>query len=313
MKNTTTSDPQAVLNQITLELLRERKRKQWSRWIRWSILIIFILGIFFAISIDFSSKQKSKSHVGLLNVTGEIADNKEASAENFIKGLTNAYKNPGMKALIIQLNSPGGSPVQADYMYQAIQQHRKAYPNIKVYAVCTDICTSAAYYIAAATDAIYANESSLVGSIGVLYNGFGFVDSLQKLGITRRLITSGDNKGFLDPFSPIQPEQQKLLQTMLTEIHHVFIDRVKAGRGLRLKIDDLTFSGLFWTGIQAQNRGLIDGFSNLRTITRQFVGVQDIIDYSYKQSMIDRLSKQIGAEIANHLPHALGLDTQIRI
>ena len=170
-----------------------------------------------------------------------------------------------------------------------------------------DACASAAYYVAVAADKIYANPSSLVGSIGVLYNGFGFVDTLQKIGVTRRLAISGKNKGFLDPFSPIQPGQDQLLQTMLTIVHQQFIDKVKEGRGDRLKIDDDTFSGLYWTGIQAKDRGLIDGFASAGQIARDVVKVDKTVDYTYKESVIERIGKNIGTAMADELPTALGI------
>ncbi|MGQ3892272.1 S49 family peptidase [Legionella sp. CNM-4043-24] len=250
---------------------------------------------------------KKAKHIGLIDVSGAIFDSQAAGANNFVKSLDNAYKSSGLQALIIRINSPGGSPVQADYMYNALQYYRKTYPAIKVHAVCVDICASAAYYVAAAADDIYANESSLVGSIGVLYNGFGFVDSLQKLGITRRLQTAGVNKGFLDPFSPVEPAQEQLLQVMLDDIHQQFIAKVKLGRGDRLKVDDQTFSGLFWTGTQAKERGLIDGFASTGQLARDVIRLEKMTDYTYKESMFERVSKSIGTAIADQLPLALGI------
>jgi protease-4 len=227
---------------------------------------------------------------------------------NFIKGLNSAYENnKALKAVILRIDSPGGSPVQADYMYNSIQFYKKKYPDVKIYAVCVDMCASAAYYVAAAADEIYANPSSLVGSIGVLYNGFGFVDTMQKLGVTRRLHTAGINKGFLDQFSPDNPAQGQLLQTMLDLIHQQFIDRVKAGRGQRLVIDKDTFSGLFWTGIQAKERGLIDGFASSGQVARDIIKIDRVVDYTVQESVIERFSKQMGTAIANQLPLALGM------
>ena len=176
-----------------------------------------------------------------------------------LKGIDNAYKNKGLKALILRINSPGGSPVQAEYMYNTVKYYKSKYPEVKTYAVCVDLCASAAYYVAVAADEIYASPASMVGSIGVLYNGFGFVDVMNKIGVTRRLQTSGVNKGFLDPFSPVSEFQKQKLQSMLDLIHQQFINRVKEGRGSRLHIDEDTFSGLFWTGEQALSFGLIDG------------------------------------------------------
>ena len=193
-----------------------------------------------------------------------------------------------------------------------MKYYRNTYPEIKTYAVCVDYCASAAYYIAAGADSIYANESSMVGSIGVLYNGFGFVDTLNKVGVTRRLITAGDNKGFLDPFSPLDPNHVLLIKKMLNEIHQQFITKVKEGRGDRLKIDNLTFSGLFWTGIEAKERGLIDGFASSGQLARETIKLEKVVDYTYKQNVFEQMSKSIGIVISNHLPQALGLSPGFR-
>jgi protease-4 len=217
-----------------------------------------------------------------------------------------------MKAVILRIDSPGGSPVQGDYMYNTVRYFRKKYPDIKVYAVCVDICASAAYYVASAADEIYANPSSLVGSIGVIYNGFGFVDTLQKLGVTRRLQTAGSNKGFMDQFSPVNPAQQKTLQTMLNIIHQQFISKVKEGRGKRLHIDSETFSGLFWTGIQAKEKGLIDGFASSGQLAREIIKIDEAIDYTYKPSVMERMAKNIGTAMADQLPIALGVKPGIQ-
>lgn len=304
------SDSQTLLNQIVLDYLREKKRKKIWRAIKF-FLIIAVLGLlFFKFKVQ-NVTEDTKAHIGLIDVNGTISDS-EVNAENFAKSLDKAYKNKGLKALILRINSPGGSPVQADYMFNALQYYKKTYPEIKTYAVCVDVCASAAYYIAAGADYIYANESSMVGSIGVIYNGFGFVDLLNKVGVTRRLITAGKEKGFLDPFSPLNPEQTALIQGMLNEIHGQFIKKVKKGRGDRLKIDNLTFSGLFWTGLAAKERGLIDGFASSGQLAREIIKLESIIDYTYKQTVYEQMSKTLGASIANQLPHALGLYSGVR-
>lgn len=307
------SDSQALLNQVILEYMRDQKRKRRWRWIMKALIILLIIMAYFKLNVIFDTDKdiQDKAHVGLIDLDGTIADDQAASAENFAKGLYKAYKNKSLKALIVRINSPGGTPVQADYMYNSLRYYRAKYPNVKIYAVCTDICASAAYYVASAADEIYANPASMVGSIGVLYNGFGFVDAMQKLGITRRLQTAGNNKGFLDPFSPVTPEQQQLLQVMLDNIHQQFIKRVKEGRGSRLLIDDQTFSGLFWTGEQAKARGLIDGFASSGQLARDHLKVDTLINYTYKQSVLEKVSRNIGAAVANELPKALGLTPKI--
>lgn len=193
-------------------------------------------------------------------------------------------------------------------MFDAVKYYKGKYPDIKVYAVCVDLCASAAYYVAAAADEIYAAPSSMVGSIGVIYNGFGFVDTLQKLGVTRRMQTAGAHKGFLDQFSPEKPEDVAYLQRMLDLVHQQFINKVKEGRGARLKIDDETFSGLFWTGIQAREQGLIDGFGSSESVARDIIQVDNFVDYTTKENVMDLLAKNLGTEVANRLPVALGLN-----
>lgn len=317
MNNSSTndnSDSQALLNQIVIEFMREQKRKRRWRWLFRGLILLVIIFVFYKIPglSEDSKGGNSKPHVGLIDVTGTIFDTDAASADNFAKGLDAAYKNQGLKALILRINSPGGSPVQADYMYNSLQYYRQRYPTIKIYAVCVDLCASAAYYVAAGAHEIYANPSSMVGSIGVLYNGFGFVDALQKLGVTRRLQTAGVNKGFLDPFSPSTPDQQQLLQTMLNDVHLQFINKVKEGRGTRLKIDKETFSGLFWTGTQAKERGLIDGFASTGELARNIIKLDQLINYTHKQSVFEQMSKNIGTAMANQLPAALGIKPGIQ-
>lgn len=195
-------DSQALLNQLVIDYLQERKRKRRWKWIiRAIILVVLVYSSYKIVSVAKTTEaSKDKEHIGLIDINGEIADSSSASADNFTKGIEKAYRSKGLKALIVRINSPGGSPVQAEYIYNVLQYYKSLKPNIKTYAVCVDMCASAAYYVAVGADEIYASPASMVGSIGVLYNGFGFVDALQKLGISRRLQTSGVNKAFLDPF-----------------------------------------------------------------------------------------------------------------
>lgn len=314
MNDHTSSDSEALLSQLAMEFLREKKRQRRRQWFK----AVFILGMVFWVSyLLFSAdgvagSESGEPHVGLIDVKGTIMAGESASAENFSKAMKKAFANKALKALILRVDSPGGSPVQADYMYNTIQYYRHKHDDIKVYAVCVDTCASAAYYIAAAADEIYANPSSIVGSIGVIYNGFGFVDTMQKLGVSRRLQTAGHNKGFMDPFSPVLPAQEKQLQTMLNIIHQEFIDKVKAGRGSRLLIDDETFSGLFWTGTQAKQRGLIDGFASAGQLARETIKIENIVDYSYKENPFEKVAKRIGVAMVNEVPEAFGFKTGFR-
>lgn len=307
-------DSQTLLNQIIIDYMIEKKRKRKWSWIFRIIVLLFLAVVFYQI-VTLSNDEvgsNTKPHVGLVDLNGEIFDSKAASADDFAKGLDAAYKNTGLKALIIRINSPGGSPVQAEYMYNSLKYYRAKYPEIKTYAVCVDLCASAAYYVAVASDKIYASPASMVGSIGVLYNGFGFVDIMEKIGVTRRLQTSGVNKGFLDPFSTTTDFQKNKLQIMLDLIHKQFINRVKEGRGDRLLIDDETFSGLFWTGEQALAIGLIDGFASSGQLARDVIKIDNVIDYTHKQNLFDRVSKNFGTALADELPLSLGIKPGLR-
>ncbi|WP_420324044.1 S49 family peptidase [Legionella oakridgensis] len=307
--STDTPDSQALLNKIVLEYMREQKRKRFWRWVTRIFFLILIVWVLYQVLVLRKDEIAvgATPHVGLIDLKGTIFENQLASSDNLIKSMEKAYENKGMKALIIRIDSPGGSPVQADYMFNIIHYYRQKYPDIKTYAVCVDVCASAAYYIAAAADEIYANPSSLVGSIGVLYNGFGFVDTMQKLGVTRRLYTSGQNKGFMDQFSPEQPGQIKKLQVMLNLIHQQFIDKVKEGRGNRLHMNDELFSGLYWTGVQAKEYGLIDGFASSGQLARDIIGIDKIVDYTHKDTVFEQVAKNIGTAMIDELPHALGV------
>lgn len=318
MTNDTSSnsnpDSQVLLNQIIIDYIKEQKRKRRWRWFMRAIYLLIIA--FIAYQVFYSGNEdtgtSTKPHVGYVDLNGEIFDSKPANSDDFAKGLESAYKNPELKALILRINSPGGSPVQAEYMYNAIKYYRDKYPDIKIYAVCMDMCASAAYYVAAAADDIYASPASMVGSIGVIYSGFGFVDVMNKVGVTRRLQTSGANKGFLDPFSPETDFQKQKLQSMLDVVHDQFINRVKEGRGSRLHIDNDTFSGLVWAGEQALPIGLIDGFASSGQLARDIIKVDSMIDYTHKQNIFDRVTKNFGTAMADELPMSLGIKPGLR-
>ena len=309
------SDSQVLLTKIVTEYFAQQKQQRTWRRIRRSLIVLLILavgGLFLFEKLQ-ASRTRATPHVGLIDIKGEIADGQfSGSADILMKSLKNAYQEQGLKALILRIDSPGGSPVQADYMFQTIRYFHTKYPSIKTYAVCVDTCASAAYYVASAADEIYANPSSLVGSIGVVFNGFGFVDAMKKVGITRRLETAGRNKGFMDQFSPINPEQEKSLQAMLNIIHEQFIAQVKLGRGSRLKIDDDTFSGLVWTGRQAKDKGLIDGFASAGQLARDIIKIDQLVDYTEKQSVLEQMAGKFGSAMVNQIPEALGLKQGFR-
>lgn len=308
-QSATTQDMQKAINQIVLEYLKEQKRKR-----RWQVVkvlfMLFIIVFLFYQTYDLAKTKidkQTKPHIGLIDIEGTIFDKQSASADNFAKGLKKAYENDQIKAIVLRINSPGGSPVQADYMFNTMMFYKSKHPDVKVYAVCVDLCASAAYYVAAAADEIYANPSSMVGSIGVLYNGFGFVDTLTKVGMTRRLQTAGNNKGILDPFSPESEKDKQILQHMLDEIHQTFIEKVKQGRGSRLVNDPAIFSGLFWTGTDAKKLGLIDGFASAGQLAREVINVKHIVDYTEKDNVWERFAKNMGSAMIDQIPQALGL------
>ncbi len=309
-----TANPQALLNQIVFDYMREQTRKKRWRWVLRILILLAVGALAYALISENNEDRllRTTPHVGLIDIKDGIFEAQEAGADNFSKSMARAFANANMRAMILRINSPGGSPVQADYIYNLIKQYQSKYPQTKIYAVCVDICASAAYYVAAAADDIYANPASLVGSIGVLYNGFGFVDTMQKLGVTRRLETAGSNKGFMDPFLPINPAQEQKMQVMLDLIHQRFIAKVKEGRGDRLKVNDDMFSGLFWTGTQAKDLGLIDGFASSGQLARDIIKLEKIVDYSEKTNVWEQMAKNIGMSAANQLPKALGLRPTIQ-
>ncbi|WP_201258119.1 signal peptide peptidase SppA [Piscirickettsia litoralis] len=240
-----------------------------------------------------------KAHTAEIDVTGVISAGTETNADNVIKGLQAAFKNPQAKGIVLRINSPGGSPVQSEEIYNEIRRLEKKYPEKKVYAVCEDACASGAYYIASAASEIYAQPASLVGSIGVIMNGFGFTEAMEKLGIESRVLTAGKNKDFLDPFSPMNEQQKKFALNMLKSVHQVFIADVKQGRGKRLKNDPEIFSGLVWTGLQAKKLGLIDHFGSYRRVAAHVIKAPTIVDYTVKPGFWGEFSQRVGTAF-NH-------------
>jgi len=299
---------QKTVEKLLFESLKEQRRKRrWGIFFKLLFLAYLLLLLILIWPTNNLSADKQKEHIGLVDIRGEIDDTKSASADNIISALQKAFKDKNTKAIILRINSPGGSPVQASNVYNEIRYQRNKYPNIKLYVVCSDLCASAAYYIASAGDQIYANPSSLVGSIGVLMDGFGFVEGMQKIGVERRLLTAGQYKGFLDPFSPIKPVEQQDAQVLLDTVHQQFIKDVEQGRGKRLKITPDTFSGLVWTGTQALPLGLIDGFGDARSVARDVIKNKTIVDYTVKPSILDQVTNRLGAAFAGQIAGELGL------
>lgn len=308
----TVSWERAAIEKLLLAGVRERRSAhRWRvfRGLVWMVLFIILLVLIGSnLSLPVG---EGGPHTAVIDITGEISADSESSADNILPAMRSALEDPDSKALVLRCDSPGGSPVQAGLINDEIWRLRTLYKK-PIYAVVGDTCASAAYYIVSAADKIYANKASVVGSIGVLMNGFGFVDAMDKLGIQRRLYTAGANKGMLDPFSPVTPQQRAFAQTVLDQIHQQFIDVVKRGRGDRLKINDETFSGLFWTGQQAVDQGLVDGLGSLGSVARDVVQAKRVVDYTDRGSIADRVAKRLGASLGAGALHALGLEPTIR-
>ncbi|MFO8025369.1 S49 family peptidase [Thiohalophilus sp.] len=302
---------QDVINRLAFAALNEQKKSR-----RWKIffVLLFISYLFLVYFTTFVKPESagaslaSKKHTALIEVKGVIADDQSASADNIVTGLRNAFKNEKVQGVILRINSPGGSPVQAGYINDEIARLREQYPDTKIYAVITDIGASGGYYIAAAADEIYADKASLVGSIGVIMNSFGFTEAIEKLGVERRLYTAGENKGFLDPFSPERKEEVQHIKGMLDNIHQQFIETVKQGRGDRLVDNSEIFSGLIWTGEKSLELGLVDGLGSSSYVAREIIQAENIVDYTPRPDFFERFTRQFGAAMGQAISNTLGLE-----
>lgn len=304
---------EASVDRLAVELLRDRRaERRWRIFFRlaWFGLALAVAWALFAQRAGHVSAP-STPHTALVEVRGEIGPEGEASAEVLLTALREAFKDPGARAVVLRINSPGGSPVQSGIVNDEIRR-LKALHQKKVYAVVEEICASAAYYIAVSADEIYVDKASLVGSIGVLIDGFGFTGAMDKLGIERRLLTAGENKGMLDPFSPQSPKERAYAQAMIDQIHRQFIQVVKDGRGERLKATPDTFSGLFWNGEEAVKLGLADRYGSLDFVAREVVKAEEIVDYTPRENVAERLAKRFGAAIGAGAVRALRESVPLR-
>ena len=298
-----------TLERLMFATLKEQRQARiWRSTIRLAWLAFFVAMAWLVFKSDGSygpsHTDKAQPHTAVLEIRGEIGAGQEASAEFLVASLRAAFEDEGSQGVVLLINSPGGSPVHAgminDELRRLKEKHKKP-----VYAVVEDSCASAAYYIAAATDRIFVDKASIVGSIGVLMDGFGFVGLMDKLGVERRLMTAGENKGFLDPFSPQTPQQKAFAQSMLNQVHRQFIDVVKAGRGDRLKDSPELFSGLFWTGQQAIDLGLADQLGSIDLVARDVIKAEDLVDYTHRDNVAERLAKKFGAAMGEGAVRAL--------
>lgn len=289
-----------LLNRLAFSAINEQRRTR-----RWGIFfkMVFVVYIFGILAMYYFPQGENTLHHGahtaIVNLSGPIAEGAAANADTIVGGLRRAFKDENTKAVILRINSPGGSPVQAGYINDEMFRLREKYPDIPLYAVVSDVCASAAYYIASGATEIYADKGSIVGSIGVLMDSYGFVDTLDKLGVERRLITAGENKGFLDPFSPLKPEDKAFMESMLSEVHQQFIDVVKKGRGDKLVDDPVLFSGLFWSGEKSVELGLVDGLGSSSYVAREIVGEEKLVDFTPRPNYLDRFAERIGVSAAN--------------
>jgi len=291
-----------VITKLAQASLNEQKRaRRWSIFFKFLIFgyITFILLLF--VEPDIEKAKIAKTHTALVELQGIIADGETASADNIVTALKSAFEDEKTEGVILRINSPGGTPVQAGYIYDEILRLREKYPETPLYAVVSDMAASGGYYVAAAADEIYASNSSIVGSIGVRMDSFGVVDAMEKLGIESRTLTAGEHKALLDPFSPVDEKAQQHLQAMIDEIHQQFIDAVKKGRGDRLKESDDIYTGLIWTGKEALEFGLIDKIGSASYVAREVIGAEDIVEYSVEEDILERLVDRLGASTAKIL------------
>ena len=288
----------------------QRRARRWGIFFK-VLTFIYLFGALalFIPKLDLQqSAVAGKEHTALIEVRGMIMADEEASADNVVSSLRAAFEDPKTKGIVLRINSPGGSPVQSGYIYDEIKRLRGEYPDTKVYAVISDLGASGAYYIASAADQIYADKASLVGSIGVTAATFGFVGVMEKVGVDRRVYTSGEHKAFLDPFQPQKAEETQFWQGVLETTHKQFIDSVKKGRGERLKVAEHPelFSGLIWSGEQALELGLIDALGSSSFVAREVIKAKDIVDYTHEDTPFDRFAKKLGASVAERLAVVMG-------
>lgn len=292
-----------VLEKLVLSSLQEQRRaRQWSIFFKSLAFIYLFMLLFFGLGwLGNSDMSISGKHTALVELRGVISPDSISSADNINAGLQHAFKDAKTQGVILRINSPGGSPVQAGYINDEIRRLRAEYPEIPVYAVVEDVCASGGYYVAVAADKIYVDKASIIGSIGVLMNGFGFTGAMEKLGVERRLITAGENKAFLDPFSPTNAEQEEYAKKMLGDIHEQFIQIVEQGRGERLKKGPEIFSGKVWTGQKSIELGLADAMGSADYVAREVIKAEHIVDYTTREGFAERFAKRFGGVMAETL------------
>ena len=300
-----------VITKLAMTAVTEQRRtRRWGIFFKF-LMFAYLLGLLFLYRPGGfrSASESDEDHTAVIELNGVIASDSDASADNMIAGLRDAFDNEHVKGVILRINSPGGSPVQSAYIYNEMTRLREENPDIPLYAVVTDMCASGGYYIAAAADKIYTDKSSVVGSIGVRMDGFGFVDAMKKLGVERRLLTAGEHKGFLDPFQPTKEVDVEHVESLLGSIHDQFINAVRKGRGDRLKETPKMFSGLVWTGEQAIDLGLIDGFGTSTYVAKEIFAAETLVDYTPAPDFLEKFSKRFGVALGRGIGQVLGGQT----
>ena len=301
-ENNTSGWERAVLEKVALAAVTEQRRaRRWGIFFKFLIFAYLFIVLFIAMGWFGKKDGAHDKHTALVEIYGVIAPSSAASADAVMQGLADAFKDKRTQGVVLRINSPGGSPVQSGYINDEIKRLRAKYPDKPLYAVVEDLCASGGYYVAVAADKIYVNKASMIGSIGVLMNGFGFTGAMEKLGVERRLLAAGENKGFLDPFSPLNDEQKVHAKQMLSEIHEQFIEVVRKGRGKRLKETPEMFSGLVWVGQKSIELGLADALGSVEQVARDVIKAEDIVDFTPRENVAERFAKRFGAAAAETL------------
>jgi protease-4 len=303
-----------VLEKLLMASVTEQRRaRRWGVFFK-ALFMAYLAVVLWMVAEPFGgiARSTSSKHTAVIDVNGMIADGAETSAENIIEGLRAALQDKGTQGIILRMNTPGGSPVQSAYVYEEIRRIKKEKPDLPIHAVISDLCASGGYYIAAAADKIFVNRASVVGSIGVIMNGFGFVDAIGKLGVERRLMTAGEHKAILDPFRPVSEVEKEHIQGLIDDIHRQFITAVKQGRGQRLKDNPELFSGLVWTGEEGIRLGLVDELGDVRSVAKDIIGAESLVDFTPHDRLLDRLSHRLGTAFGHALQSAAGFALSLR-
>jgi len=304
-----------TLEKVLLASVHEQRRaRRWGLAFKGALLayLVVVAALAFKPVEGFIGHSGAKEHTAIIDVAGAIMEGNPTDADNLIEGLRDAVKDKGTKGILLRMNSPGGSPVQSAYVYEEIRRIKKEKPTLPIVAVVSDLCASGCYYIAAAADKIFVHPASVVGSIGVIMNGFGFVDTMHTLGVERRLLTAGEHKALLDPFSPVNEVEKEHLQGVINSVHQQFIAAVKQGRGDRLKDNPDLFSGLVWNGEESIKLGLADGVGDARSVAKDVIGEKETVNFTPRERLIDRISHRLGASLATALESAVGLNLRLR-